>query len=100
LVYERHKNLQIKKDLDLRFAVHELYEIVSSYNSHYILAPLERLRLPEWKDRVGEEQKRKIEDFRERWVRFLDDYQHSAQNLNHEFGEPTFDCYFNRPKQL
>jgi hypothetical protein len=100
LVYERHKNLQMRKESDFRFAIRELYELISSYNSNYVLTPLEKLRSPEWKERVGVEQKRIIEDFRERWVRFLEDYQHSAQDLNHEFGESIFGCYFNRPKQL
>lgn len=100
LIFEKHKSKKIMKEPDFRFAMREINELIWSYNYNYVIRPFERLRSADWKDKVTEEHRRKVEDFRERWVRCLDDFQQLVQDLNNRFGEPIFSTYFERPKQL
>jgi hypothetical protein len=100
MVTEKHKTQRIRKEADFRFAMHEINELIWSYNCNYVIGPLNLLRSADWKDRLTVDHSRKVEDFRERWVRCLDDYQQLVQDLNNKFGGPAFNAYFERPKQL
>lgn len=47
----------------------------------------------------GDAARPKIEDFRERWVRFLDDVKEWIERVGEELGQPL-PSYFERPQRL
>lgn len=103
----RHTEARRVREAAFRSAVTEFIAMVASYNSEYVLRPLQRLRgsqrfqqLPSQDRRYREEA---IEAFRERWVLFLDNFAEFIAAYNDEVGyEPYHEAipaYFDRPKR-
>lgn len=109
-------------------AVQELYGLVGSYNNHYVLEPFERMRRKRWaivnpsvlhtamgtanpeNPKLGPwlaslpqshqpDVERRIEDFRERWVSFLDDMKQWLERVSEMFGVGV-PVYIERPHKL
>ena len=106
LIAERHEE-PAKSEEDIALAAEELIGMVSSYNKDYVLSPFERLReqrhfrqLPQgWR----EDDEPDIEDFRERWVQFLDRLQEFLERVNSEMKYDPLEAlttYFERPRKL
>lgn len=85
-------------------SVRELYTLVNSYNRYYVCDPLRILRDGNWPPQLSEasrkDAERKIEDFRERWVRFSDDFSGFLEKLSHEWNDPGIPSFFERPEKL
>lgn len=90
------------------FAVDELNLMVSFYNKDYVLEPLRRLKSENRLDQLPTGHRQhyadQIEDFRERWVRFLDDFKEFLDKANNDLGydpyHEAFGTYFERPGKL
>ena len=108
-------------------AAQELYGLVASYNNNYVLEPFRRMRSERWgvdptpvqsllenpnpaKPNFGvwlaslpkyyrANTERQIEDFRERWVGFLDDIHQWLERVNESF-DVALPTYFDRPQKL
>jgi hypothetical protein len=109
-------------------AVFELHGHIASYNNHYVGEPFRRMRMKRWvivnpsvlhaalgtanpsNPNLGpwlaslplgyqENTEREIEDFRERWVSFLDDMKQWLEGLNESFGA-NLPVWFDRPHKL
>lgn len=106
----------------------ELYCLVATYNRDYVIEPFRRMRsnlwpripsvierliegtdlskpdLGPWLASFPEQKKddavRRIEDFRERWVSFLDDFSQYLENVNESAGLYNLPTYFERPQKL
>jgi hypothetical protein len=107
-------------------ATQELCGLIASYNKNYVSETFRRMRDKRWEipptidpdlgmprhtnpglgswlsslpphyqDGVG----RQIEDFRERWARFLDDMKGWLESINESFGA-SLSTYFERPQKL
>lgn len=108
LLSSRHAAVQGARELEFRLAVSELVGMVASYNSEYVLRPLKRLvSSPQFTQLIPDNKKHRegeIEEFRERWARFLDDLTEFVAERNNDFGyEPYHEAmhaYFERPKKL
>jgi hypothetical protein len=89
---------------EFSLAVREMYQIVSSYNTDYVQEPFRRLRhgkrLSQSLEHNREYYEREIEDFRSRWVRFLEDFQQFLEKVNSELGYRALDVYFVHPQKL
>lgn len=100
--------MQDVRESEFRLAVSELVGMVASYNNEYVLRPLKRLtdsqRLTQLTPEMRKHPEGAIEDFRERWARFLDDLTEFVAARNNDFGyEPYHEAmhaYFERPKKL
>jgi hypothetical protein len=100
-------------------AIQELYGVIASYNNHYVLEPFRKMRLRKWRpastpglaqdtivtwieilpESNQENAARQIEDFRERWVGFLDDAKQWFEKTGESFTS-TVPSYFERPQKL
>jgi hypothetical protein len=109
-------------------AVNELHAHIASYNNHYVGEPFRRMRMKRWaisnpsvlhaalgtanpsNPNLGpwlvslplmnqENAEREIEDFRERWVSFLDDMKQWLERVNESFGV-NLPVWFDRPHKL
>lgn len=108
LISGRHSDVRRPGELEFRRCISEFCATVGSFNREYVLATLKRLAessmfvgLPA---QMRDYHEKAIEDFRERWVRFLDDLKEFVDRLNVEFKyEPyhqAIQSYFERPKKL
>ncbi|MCI0626503.1 MAG: hypothetical protein L0387_33455 [Acidobacteria bacterium] len=105
-----------KEDKGFVAAIRELRTLVASYNDFYVLEPLRRMRSKTWAPVTGtdttrdvwlmtlpeyqrEDAQRRIEDFRERWVSFLDDFRDWCEKMRKVF-DPNLGAYFERPQKL
>jgi len=108
LLSKRHEETTHVQEPDFRRAVSEFCAMVASYNTDYVLGPLRRLRDGQLFAQIPSQNKKHweegIEDFRERWVRFLDDFKEFVDKTNNELRyEPyheAINSYFERPKKL
>lgn len=107
LFAQRQEQHPPRHEADFSLAVLERQEMVSFYNDDYVQDPLRRLRRDQLLTKLPEnyrlDAERKIEDFRDRWVRFLDDFQQFLEKLNNDFGygpSEGFRAYFDRPQKL
>jgi hypothetical protein len=81
---------------------------VFSYNQDYVLEPLKRLKadqiiIQQLHPRVREDVEERMKAFREKWVRFLDDYNEFTDRTNHDLGynyREAIGTYFERPKAI
>lgn len=104
----RHVLLKHIEEPDFRIAVNELIAVVASYNTEYVFKPMERLKeSPRFTQLAPNDRKYReaaIEDFRERWVRFLDDLTEFVAARNNDFGYEQYHeaipVFFDRPKKL
>lgn len=96
------------RESDFRIALNELIAMVASYNTEYVLKPVKRLkdnaRFAQLVPSEKQYREEAIEDFRERWVRFLDDLTEFVAARNNDFEyEPyheAISAFFERPKKL
>jgi len=108
--------------------VQEFYGLVASYNNHYVLEPFHRMRNKRWpisnpsllhtatgtansaNPQLGPwlnslpvprqaDAERRIEDFRERWASFLDDFRQWLESISESFGVGV-PVYIERPQKL
>ena len=111
-----------RDEIEFCRTVNEFYSLAASYNNDYVLEPLRRMKSRLWlqplptKQLVEEpkfvpwlaslpEQNRtdaekQIEDFRERWVSYLDDLMLFLEKLKDSLGAGLIDSYFERPSKL
>ncbi|MDA2934412.1 hypothetical protein MYX82_08715 [Acidobacteria bacterium AH-259-D05] len=99
LLAERHRLYPVRKKTDFCLAVRELQQQVGFYNDECVNRPLERLRSPEWEAKISDHYQREIENSREQWVLFVNDFELFLKQLNAEFGN-RFMCYFERARKL
>ena len=108
LFRERHVTGSARNGFSFYPALSELHHMVYSYNQDYALEPLRRLKaepiiLQQLHPRVREDTEERIKAFREKWVRFLDDYTEFTDKTNHELRydyQEAIGTYFERPKTL
>jgi hypothetical protein len=89
-------------------AMSEFRGMVGSYNDDYVLGPLKGLKTAQLLSQQPPHSKQHweeaIEDFRERWVRFLDDLKEflekSNNDLRYEPYHEAISTYFERPKKF
>jgi hypothetical protein len=109
-------------------SIQEFYGLVASYNNHYVMDPLQRMRTKRWPitnpsvlhEAIGTadaanpklgpwlnglplshqaDAERRIEDFRERWVGFIDDFRQWLESISESFGVGV-PIYIERPHKL
>lgn len=108
LISERHNGVKRVSEQEFRQCVLEFCATVGSFNREYVLGPLKRIAessvfmtLPA---STRDYHEKGIEDFRERWVRLLDDLKEFVERLNGEFKyEPyhqAMNAYFERPRKF
>jgi hypothetical protein len=121
LFFERFKKKSCKNEAEFRDALYEFYTLVASYNNSYVGEPLRRMTTRQWTpvdfanhlglapapgpwleshtqvNRINLE--KQIEDFRERWVSYLDTLQPFLENIQHHLG-PEVRTFLDRPKKL
>lgn len=108
LLSSRHLLAKHVRELDFRISVNELIAMIASYNMEYVLKPMKRLkdnpRFTQLAPNDKQYREGAIEDFRERWVRFLDDLTEFVAARNNDFAyEPyhqAIPAFFERPKTL
>lgn len=108
LLSSRHAAVRDVRESEFRLALSEFVGMVASYNSEYVLRPLKRLtdsqRLTQLTPEMRKYPEGAIDEFRERWVRFLDDLTEFVAARNNDFGyEPYHEAMyanFDRPKKL
>ncbi len=117
-----------ENEVQFLLSIQEFYGLVASYNNHYVLDPFHRMRTKRWpianpsvlhavtgtanaaSPNLGPwlnslpalhqaAADRQIEDFRERWVGFLDDFRQWLENINESFGVGLH-VYIERPHKL
>jgi hypothetical protein len=104
----RHFQQAAKTGPSFRLALTELHHMVFSYNQDYVLNPLKRLKahqivLQQLNPGIRESLEERMKAFREKWVRFLDDYTEFTDKTNHELRydyREAIGTYFERPKAL
>lgn len=104
----RHAAVRDIRELDFRLAVTELVGLAASYNSEYVLRPLKRLvssqQFTQLAPDIRKNREGEIEDFRERWVGFIDDLTEFVAEQNIDFGYAQYHeamyASFERPKKL
>jgi hypothetical protein len=78
-----------------------------SYNRDYVLGPFRRVDgipvLGQMQPQAREHYQERKKQFRERWVRFLDDFKEFLDKTNHDFRyghDEAIGTYFEYPKPL
>src|SRR5260370_23557474 len=88
LIHMRHLKESLKAHAAFRAALAELHQMVCSYNRDYVLDPFRRLNgipvLGQLQPNAREHYKERTKQFRERWVRFLDDFTEFLDKTNHD----------------
>lgn len=108
LIYMRHlKKKSLKANAAFRVALAELHQMVCSYNRDYVLDPFRRLNgipvLGQLQPHAREHYQERTKQFRERWVRFLDDFKEFLDKTNHDLHydyREAIGTYFEYPKPL
>lgn len=103
----RHAGAQRIGESVFRSAVTEFTGMVASYNSEYVLRALKRFReSPRLQQLTPENRKYReeaIEEFRDRWVKFLDDFKEFVDTANGDLGYEAYHealaASFERPKR-
>ncbi len=108
ILSSRHVLAKRVREQDFRIAATEFIATVASYNMEYVLKPMRRFKDSSRFAGLAPQDKQyregAIEDFRERWVRFLDDFKQFLDTANNDFAyEPyhqAIPSYFERPKKF
>src|SRR5438132_4582388 len=104
----RHSKESARAGRPFRFALIELHHMVFSYNQDYVLDPLRRLKsdqvsLAQLHPGIRESLEERMRGFREKWVRFLDDFNEFVDKTNHDLRydpREAIGTYFEHPKAL
>src|SRR5438874_3987155 len=87
LIRMRHLKKNPKTDAAFHLALTELHQMVYSYSRNYVLDPFRRLNgspvLGQLQPHEKEHYQERMKQFRERWVRFLDDFKEFVDKTNH-----------------
>ncbi len=108
LLTRRHDELNHRRESNFVLALSEFRMMVASYNDDYVLWPLKRIKngqfVAQFPSHSKQHYEEGIEDFRERWVGFLDNCTEFLEKANNDFGyEPYHEAistYFHRPKKF
>lgn len=107
LIYMRHLKKPARTNTAFHLALTELHQMICSYNRDYVLDPLRRLNgsaaLGQLPSHSREHYQERTKQFRERWVRFLDDFKEFLDKTNHDlrYKHPeAIGTYFEYPKPL
>jgi len=108
LIYMRHLEKPARTNTAFHLALTELHQMICSYNRDYVLDPLRRLNgNPPLGQRLQpqawEHYQERTKQFRERWVRFLDDFKEFADKTNHDLRydyHEAIGTHFEYPKHL
>jgi len=108
LIHMRHLKNSLKANAAFRFALVELHQMVCSYNRDYVLDPFRRFNgipvLEQLQPHAREHYQERTKQFRERWVRFLDDFKEFVDKTNHDLRYDDYreeiGTYFEYPKPL
>lgn len=107
LIYTRHLEKPARTNTAFHLALTELHQMICSYNRDYVLDPLRRLNgstdLGQLPSHSREHYQDRTKQFRERWVRFLDDFKEFLDKTNHDLRYDHHDAigtYFEYPKPL
>jgi len=107
LIHMRHLKKRAKTNAAFRDALHELHQMTCSYNRDYVLDPLRRLNgipaLGQLQPHARDHYQERTKQFRERWVRFLDDFKEFLDKTNHDLRydpQEAIGTYFEYPKPL
>jgi hypothetical protein len=107
LIYMRHLKKPVRTNTAFHFALAELHQMTCSYNRDYVLDPFRRLNgsqlLGQLQPHAKDSYQEKMKQFRERWVRFLDDLKEFFDKTNHDLRydhREAIGTYFEYPKAL
>jgi hypothetical protein len=107
LIRTRHLKKAARTETTFHFAMTELHQMVCSYNQDYVLNPLRRLKnnqvFEQLQPSARQSHEEKMKEFRERWVRFVDDFKEFIDKTNHDLQyDPrrAIGTYFEYPKTL
>src|SRR5260370_24982241 len=108
LFRERHVAKSPRGGTSFHRALNEVHYMVFSYNQDYVLDPLKRLKtdhivLQQMHPGIRESVEERMKAFREKWVRFLDDYTEFNDKTNHELRydyREAIGTHFDPPKAL
>jgi len=110
-----------RNEAEFRNALKEFYTLAASYNNNYVLEPFKRMKnkqwmpattsnltpeLKSWLSSLPEHHRTsveaQIEDFRERWVSYLDDLVPFLDRLHDSLGTSSsrIESYFERPSKV
>jgi len=107
LIHMRHLKKPARTNTAFHLALTELHQMTCSYNWDYVLDPFRRLNgssvLGQLQPHAKESYQEKMKQFRERWVRFLDDFKEFLDKTNHALQydhSEAISTYFEYPKVL
>jgi len=107
LIRMRHLKNPASTNTAFHLALTELHQMVFSYNRNYVLDPFRRLNgspvLEQLQTHARESYQERMKQFRERWVRFLDDLKEFLDKTNHDLQydyREAIGTYFEYPKTL
>ena len=107
LIRTRHLKKRARTDAAFHFALTELHQMICSYNQDYVLNPLRRLKnsqvFGQLQPSARQPHEERMKEFRERWVRFIDDFKEFIDKTNHDLRydpRKAIGTYFERPKVL
>ena len=107
LIYMRHLKKHARTNTAFHLALTELHQMTCSYNRDYVLDPFKRLNgsptLAQLQPHARDHYQERTKQFRERWVRFLDDFKEYLDKTNHDFRydhREAISTYFEYPKPL
>jgi len=107
LIYMRHLKRRARTNTAFHLALTELHQMTCSYNRDYVLDPFRRLNgsivIAQLQPHAREHYQERTKQFRERWVRFLDDLKEFLDKTNHELRydhHEAIGTYFEYPKPL
>ncbi len=107
LIHMRHLKKAAKNNTAFHLALTELHQMTCSYNRDYVLDPFRRLGgsqvLGQLQPHAKDSYQEKMKQFRERWVRFLDDLKEFFDKTNHDLRydyREAIGTYFEYPKAL
>jgi len=107
LIHMRHLKKPARTNTAFHLALTELHQMTCSYNRDYVLDPFRRLNgsavLGQLQPHARDHYQERAKQFREGWVRFLDDFKEFLDKTNHDLRydhHEAIGTYFEYPKPL